>query len=113
MNNRASPANPAAALREFGRRYRSDAAVRARVARGDTSDLDRAAANIPAEAELRIVEQTTDTFYFPLPPDPNQTLSDKALEAAAGGRGGRHGDSGQCVVMTPCVPCAPDVCLST
>lgn len=86
MNNRKAPANPAAALLDFGWRYHSDAAVRARVARGDTSDLDRAAANIPEEAELRIAEQTADTFYFPLPPAPNQALSDAALETAAGGR---------------------------
>lgn len=54
------------------------------------------------------MEQTADTFYFPLPPAPNQTLSDEALEAASGGW---HGESRRCVVMTPCVPCAPDVCL--
>ena len=108
MSSRESPANPAAALREFGRRYRSDAQVRARVARGDASDLDRAAADIPAEAELRIVEQTADTFRFPLPPAPNQTRSDAALETASGGRGGWHGEHRRRVVMGPCTP---DVCL--
>ena len=98
------------AVAQYADRYRSDEAVRARIAGGDTSDLG---IDVPEGMEVRIVEQTADTFYFPLPPDPNQTLSDKALEAAAGGRGGRHGDSGQCVVMMPCMPCAPDVCLST
>ena len=108
MNNRKAPANPTAALLDFGRRYRADAQVRARVARGDTSDLDRAASNIPEEAERRIAEQTADTFYFPLPPAPNQALSDAALETAAGGRGGWRGEHRRCVVM---VPCTPDVCL--
>lgn len=102
MNNREAPANPAAALRESGRRCRSDAQVRARVACGDTSDPDRAAADIPAEAELRIVEQTADAFCFPLPPAP--ALSDAALEAASGGRGGWHGEHRRCVVMGPCTP---------
>ena len=108
MNSRKAPANPAAALIEFCRRCRADAEVRARVARGDASDLDRAAANIPAEAELRIIEQTADTFCFPLPPAPDQALSDAALETAAGGRGGWRGEHRRCVVMGPC---APDACL--
>ena len=95
------PANPGEALLGFGRRCRSDAEVRARV---DTSDLDRAVANVPEEADLRIVEQTADTFYFPLPPAPISALSDEALETAPGGRGGWHGESRRCVVMDPCTP---------
>ena len=87
------------ALLDFVRRYRADAAVRARVARGDTSDVDRTAAGIPDEMDIRVVEQTADTFYFPLPPAPNESLSDESLGAVSGGvrhgscysGGGRHG----------------------
>ena len=73
------------ALGRFAQRYCSDAEVRARVARGDTSDLDRSALNIPDGMDIRIVEQTADTFYFPLPPVPNQALSDESLGSMAGG----------------------------
>ena len=108
MSSRESPANPAAALREFGRRRRSGAEVRARVARGDASGLDRTAANIPAEAELRIVEQTADTVCFPLPPAPTRpcpTQRWKPHPAAAAGLAREHRRR---VVMGPRTP---DACL--
>ena len=73
------------ALLDFARRYRADADVRARVARGDTSDLDRATAGIPDEMDIRIVEQTAETFYLPLPPAPNESLRDESLSAVSGG----------------------------
>ena len=76
------------ALLDFARRYRADADVRARIAHGDTSDLDRATAGIPDEMDIRIVEQTADTFYLPLPPAPSEVLSDEALGAVSGGRAG-------------------------
>ena len=71
-------------LVQFGERYRADAAVRARVAAGDLSDLDW---EVPEDVEVRVVEQSTDTFYFPLPPEPESTLSDGALAHVAGGTG--------------------------
>ena len=69
-------------LKEFGERYRADADVRARIARGDTSDLGL---NIPAGMEVRVVEQAADTLYFQMPPKPAGALSDEALTAVAGG----------------------------
>lgn len=69
-------------LKEFGKRYRADADVRARLARGDTSDLGL---NIPAGMEIRVVEQAADTLYFQMPPKPAEALSDEALTAVAGG----------------------------
>ena len=51
------------ALARFGERYRADAEVRARIARGDVSDLG--GLNLPPEMEFRVVEQTADTYYFP------------------------------------------------
>lgn len=71
------------ALSRFCERYRADAEVRARIARGDHSDLGL---EVPEGTEVRVVEQSADTYYFPLPPGPSATLSDEALEAVAGGR---------------------------
>ena len=69
-------------LMEFATRYRADAAVRARVENGDYSDLG---VRVAEGVEVRVVENTPDTFYFPLPPKPASTLSDKELENVAGG----------------------------
>lgn len=40
---------------------------------------------IADETEVKIVENTADTYYFALPPDPNRDLSDEALKSAVGG----------------------------
>ena len=71
-------------LKRFGERYRADAALRARIAAGDRSDLD---AELPAEVEVRVVQQTPETHHFLLPPDPNARVQDRALEGVAGGTG--------------------------
>ena len=71
-------------LKRFGERYRADPALRARIAAGDRSDLD---AELPAEVEVRVVQQTPGTHYFLLPPDPNVQVQDRALEGVAGGIG--------------------------
>ena len=68
------------ALGRFGARYRDDAAVRARVAAGDLTDLDL---EIPARVAVRVMKQSANTFYFPPPPAPAAALADEAL---AGGR---------------------------
>ena len=73
---------PFEALNRFCARYRADAEVRARIARGDTSDLDL---ELPEGTEVRVMEQTADTFYFPLPPKPGAAVSDEALNAVSGG----------------------------
>ena len=71
-------------LKRFGERYRADAALRARIAGGDYSDLE---AEVPPGVEIRVVQQTADTHYCQLPPDPNAQLGDQALENVAGGTG--------------------------
>ena len=71
-------------LQRFGAHYRADAALRARIAAGDRSDLD---AELPAEVEVRVVQQTPETHHFLLPPDPNARVQDRALEGVAGGTG--------------------------
>ena len=71
------------ALGRFAERYRADPEVRARVARGDVSDLGL---EFPAETEVKIVEQSADTYYFTLPPQ-SLALSGEMLEAVSGGTG--------------------------
>ena len=71
------------ALHQFYQRYHADEEVRERVSRGDTSDLN--GLNLPPEMELRVLEQTADTYYFPLPPPPGAVLSDESLESISGG----------------------------
>ena len=72
-------------LRRFGERYRADAALRERIAAGDRADLD---AEVREGVEVRVVQQTAETRYFLLPPDPNERLEDRTLESVAGGTSG-------------------------
>ena len=74
-------------LKRFSARYRGDAAVRDRIAGGDYSDLDF---EVPPGVEVRVTLETADTYYCPMPPDPNAQLADQALAGVAGGRGGTH-----------------------
>lgn len=92
------------ALAQFGERYRAEAAVRARVASGDLSDLDL---EIPEGMEFRVMEQSADTYYFPLPPAPNPALSDKMLEAVAGGLTGNCITAHDVLVAGSIVLCTP------
>lgn len=70
------------ALQRFAGRYRADEAMRARISGGDYSDLY---AEVPADAEVRIVTQTPDTYYMLMPEDPNRATADRTLESVAGG----------------------------
>ena len=89
------------ALLRFGERYRADAAVRARVAAGDFSDLGL---EFPDGVEVRVVEQSAEAYYFPLPPQPDTALSDEALEAVAGGN--RRDYCFDTQSTNPCQACA-------
>ena len=95
---------PFEALMRFGERYRADAEVRARIARGDASDLGL---TLSPGVEVRVVEQTADTVYFPMPPEPAAPLSDEALGGVSGGRS-EDGRSSYCFSgsSNPCLACA-------
>lgn len=73
------------ALMRFSARYRGDAALRTRIENGDYSDLH--GEEVPAGTEVRIVCQTPEVFYMPMPENPNAAVSDQELGAVAGGRG--------------------------
>ena len=70
------------ALQQFGARYRADEALRARIDNGDYSDLGGV---VPPGAEVRVVVQTPEVYYMPMPEDPNMATSDQMLESVAGG----------------------------
>ena len=72
------------ATRQFAERYRADPEVRSRVARGDVSDLGL---ELPAGVEVKVVEQSADTYYFTLPPPSLAVLSGEMLEVVSGGTG--------------------------
>ena len=72
-------------LRRFGERYRADAALRARIAAGDRSDLH---VGVPEGIEVRVAEQTPEVHYFLMPSDPNEVAPDRSLESVAGGSTG-------------------------
>ena len=73
-----------ALLRRFAERWRGDAAVRERIAGGDASDLD---VEVSGELEIRVVEQSPEVYYLPMPANPNAEVSDQMLEAITGGSG--------------------------
>ena len=56
---RKGPSEAWEALKQLGGHCRADAAVRARIADGDLSDLDL---ELPAGMEIRVVEQSADTY---------------------------------------------------
>ena len=70
------------ALVRFGARYRGDERLRARIDGGDYSDLD---GTVPEGTEVRVVHQTPEVCYVPMPEDPNSALADRQLSPAAGG----------------------------
>ena len=90
-------------LMRFGERYRADAEVRARIARGDASDLGLA---LEPGVEVRVAEQTADTVYFPMPPEPTMRLSDEALGGVSGGSDDGRSDYCFAGSSNPCLACA-------
>ena len=70
------------ALMQFSARYRADESLRARIESGDYGDL---LGMVPAGTEVRVVCQTPEVYYMPMPEDPNVATTDEMLESVAGG----------------------------
>ena len=70
-------------LQQFGARYRADEALRARIESGDYGELQ---GMVPAGAEVRVVCQTPEVFYLPMPENPGAAISDQELGSVVGGR---------------------------
>ena len=71
-------------LRRLAERCRADAGLRGRIEGGDRAGLGLEM-EIPPGVELRLVEQTAERYYLPLPPDPNAVVAESQLEGVAGG----------------------------
>ena len=70
------------ALMQFGARYRADEALRARIENGDYGGLY---GKVPEGAAVRVVCQTPEVYYMPMPEDPNASVSDQQLASVVGG----------------------------
>ena len=70
----------------FAQAYREDAEFRSRVDEDPKSIMAEHYFDVPPGVDVRIMEDTDDTFHFVLPPDPNVALSDEALGMVAGGK---------------------------
>lgn len=64
---------------------RDDPEFRARVDAEPRAAFADRGLPLPRHSEVRVVRNTENVFYMAIPPDPNTTLSDAALEQAAGG----------------------------
>lgn len=78
--------------RELANAYRQDPAFRARTDADPHAVLAEQGIDVPPWVEVRIVENTAETFHFVLPPSPNAALEDEALAMIAGGK--QSGSSG-------------------
>jgi hypothetical protein len=67
---------------------------------------------LPAGLQVKVVEETADTFYLVLPANPNRApsgqLSDKELDAVAGGWSAASdcGSCANCGTNSDCATCA-------
>ena len=62
--------------------WRADPALRARA---PCEVLSERGLDIPADRDLRIVENTGEVYHLVLPPDPNARLADENLRSVSGG----------------------------
>ena len=68
--------------------YREDADLRARMEQDAVAALADYGVTLVPGTEVRLVEDSPDTFHFTLPPDPNVNLKDEQLDMVAGGKSG-------------------------
>ena len=75
-------------MEALSERYREDEEFRSRMASGGAADsLSEFGLPVPAQAEVRVVENTAEIFHLVLPSDPNADLSDELLDTVTGGTG--------------------------
>ncbi len=75
---------------DFTAQYRENPALRARADEEPRAVLAEHDIDVPAGTDVRIVENTAETFNFIVPPDPNAVLADEDLSTVSGG-GNRSG----------------------
>ena len=75
---------------DFTAQYRENPELRARADEEPRAVLAEHDIDVPAGTDVRIVENTAETFNFIVPPDPNAVLADEDLSTVSGG-GNRSG----------------------
>ena len=95
------------AFRALAERYHDDPAYRRRVQADPVAAFAEKGLDLPAGIEVRVVANTDDRVYVPIPPDPSLVLNDEMLNDAAGG-GGTAGSAGSLTtVSTYLCACGP------
>ena len=84
----------------FMRRIQNDPELRARMFEAPTSVLEEHGIGVPPGVELRVVEDTAEVCYVPIPSSSNVAVPDAAVEAVAGG-------SGDYITVTGGLPLSP------
>ena len=74
------------AFRRLVERYHADPVYRRRVEADPVTAFAEKGIDLPAGIEFRVVANTDERIYVPLPADPSLTLGDEALAAIAGGK---------------------------
>ena len=69
----------------LGERYHTDPAFRRSVASGGRAALAEMGLELPAGVDVKVVANTDERLYLPMPPNPNKDLSDQSLVSAFGG----------------------------
>jgi hypothetical protein len=85
----------------------ADPGFKARLIAEPRTVLAEHGVDLPANVEIRAVENTDNVVYLALPPKPKEELSDEALEAVAGGAtAGSAGTVSTLGSALSCVGCA-------
>ncbi len=87
---------------------RRDSAVRAELDADPRAFFAERGVEVPGGAEVRVADDTADTVHLVMPPNPNNAVSDEALESVAGGTGTVAASSLACIVSTVSSMRAPE-----
>ena len=91
------------ALQTMANDCRDDAALRAKVDTEPRAVFTDRGLPFPKNSEVRVVRNTEDVFYVPIPLDPNTAITDAMLETTSGGSPGL-GRPGNCASTSSTIP---------
>ena len=90
--------------------YANDPAFRELAERDPHSALAQHGLDVPREVELRMCQNTEETFHVVLPEDPNRALADQDLMGAVGGScASSAGSAGSLGTVSSILSCAGSV----
>lgn len=91
------------ALQTMANDCRDDAELRAKIDAEPRAVFADRGLPFPKNSDVRVVWNTADVFYMPMPQDPNTTMSDASLETMAGGSPGL-GHPNNCASTSSTIP---------